>query len=164
MFRIMCRNYQKKKTMSKNVQSEKYKSPAYWTQLIQLSLYEMIQDYLSREGVTKKEFAERLGVSKGYVSQILNGDFDHRLSKLVQLGLACGRIPKFEFMPISESSETLRNTYLSPKTWQKTGSYSGITKIERINPFRDQNPYLQSQRYTGERIDWENGNNNTKTA
>ena len=164
MFQKIYRNYPKKITMNKTEKVEKYKSSAYWTQLIQLSLYEMIQDYLSSEGLTKKEFAERLGVSKGYVTQILNGDFDHRLSKLVQLGLACGRIPKFEFMPISESSETLRDTYLSPKTWHKTGSYSGTTKIERINPFRDHSTYLKSHRYTGEGIEWENGDDNTKTA
>ena len=35
--------------------------------------------------MTQSEFAERLGVSKGYISQILNGDFDHKLSKLTQL-------------------------------------------------------------------------------
>ena len=82
-----------KTTMKLNKNRNKYDSPAYWTQLIQLSLQDNIRHYLEEKHLTQSEFAERLGVSKGYISQILNGDFDHKLSKLTQLALACEMVP-----------------------------------------------------------------------
>lgn len=38
----------------------------------------------------KSQLAEYLGVSKGYVSQLLNGDYDHCMSKFFELALAFG--------------------------------------------------------------------------
>ena len=38
----------------------------------------------------KSRLAEYLGVSKGYVSQLLNGDYDYRMSKFIELALAFG--------------------------------------------------------------------------
>lgn len=50
----------------------------------------------------RTQLAEYLGVSKGYASQILNGEYDHRLSKLVKLSLAFGYVPKVDFVPIDQ--------------------------------------------------------------
>lgn len=102
----------------------KFKSPEYWTQLIQIMLYNKIQEYLDANGMTKKEFAEKLGVSKGYVSQILNGDFDHKLSKISELAIACELIPKVEFIPIASAQETLEESYFKPIEWNSYKSYS----------------------------------------
>lgn len=43
--------------------------------------------------MTKSEFAQKMGVSKGYISQILNGDFDHKLSKFIELSLMINKVP-----------------------------------------------------------------------
>ena len=40
--------------------------------------------------------AERLGVSKGYVSQVMNGNFNFSISKLVDLALTLGVAPDLE--------------------------------------------------------------------
>lgn len=103
---------------------EKYASPEYWTQLIQILLYNKIQDYLDSHNMTKKEFAEKLGVSKGYVSQILNGDFDHKLSKLSELALACDLVPKIEFVPIKYAQEVVKDSYLKPIEWNCYDDFS----------------------------------------
>ena len=42
----------------------------------------------------KSRLAEYLGVSKGYVSQLLNGDYDHCMSKFFELALAFGMVRK----------------------------------------------------------------------
>lgn len=42
----------------------------------------------------KSQLAEYLGVSKGYLSQLLNGDYDHRMSKFFELALAFGMVRK----------------------------------------------------------------------
>lgn len=72
---------------------ELLKSKEYWLSKIQINLYNEIEKYLKVENITKTQFAEKLGVSKSYVTQVLNGDFDHKISKLVELTLAIEKIP-----------------------------------------------------------------------
>ena len=56
---------------------------------------------MKSNGLNRTQLAEKLGVSKGYVSQIMNGDSDHRLSKLVELSLAIGLVPNLNFEELS---------------------------------------------------------------
>ena len=57
---------------------------------------------MKETGKNRKELAEHLGVTKSYVTQLLNGDFDHRLSKFVELSLAFGYVPKIDLIPKDE--------------------------------------------------------------
>ena len=108
----------------------------YWTTRIQLDLFNHILNYMQENGMNRAQLAQKLGVTKGYVTQVLNGDFDHRLSKLVELSLAIGLIPKLEFLPKADFFEE-RNTISSP-----------FEKIERIAPIK---PTLKfSKPYQGE--------------
>ena len=81
---------------------ELLKCNEYWIGEIQLNLFEMIEDYLKKNNLSRIQFAEQLGVTKGYVSQVLNGEFDHRLSKLVELAMAIGKVPRIDFIDIEE--------------------------------------------------------------
>ena len=65
-----------------------------------MALYECAGKFMKRKGLNKKQLAEHLGVSAGYVSQVLNGDYDHRLSKFVELSMDFGYIPKIQFVPV----------------------------------------------------------------
>jgi len=78
------------------------KSKGYNITKIQNELYRQLTNYLEENKITRTQFAKELGVSKGYVSQILNGDFDYKLSKLVELSLAIGKIPDIKFTPFAE--------------------------------------------------------------
>lgn len=120
----------KKLIEMKFLNKDKYESSAYWTQLIQLMIFDEIKRYLEERHLTRKEFAERLGVSKGYVSQILNGEFDHKLSKLVELALACDMVPRIELMPKDYAKQVVENTYLRPSDWKRCNIYV------RTIPFR----------------------------
>lgn len=82
---------------------ENMKVHYYWTAKIQLQLFRAINEYLKENDMTRKEFADQLGVSKGYVSQILNGNFDHKLSKMIELMLAIGMVPSLEMVPVEEA-------------------------------------------------------------
>lgn len=77
------------------------KSKEYWITKIQLDLFEMIENYLKVNNLSKKQLAEKLGVSKSYITQILNGNFDHKISKLVELSLAFEKVPLLEYKNIS---------------------------------------------------------------
>lgn len=81
---------------------ELLKSPAYWTAGLQSELYRQIVDYMERHHMNKTQFAEYLGCSKGYVTQLLNGDFDHKMSKFVELSLAINKIPEITFLDVDE--------------------------------------------------------------
>lgn len=65
----------------------------YWEELIKTQLFQIVEQHLEDKQMTKKDFAHKIGVSKGYVSQVLNGDRDHRLSKIVEFALAVGKAP-----------------------------------------------------------------------
>jgi len=61
----------------------------YVVSQIQLNLLNLIGDYKKKNKLKDFQLADELGVSKGYVSQLLNVTFDHKISKLVDLALAC---------------------------------------------------------------------------
>lgn len=81
------------------------RNPEYWIANAQIMLYNCADSFMKSTGKNRTQLAEHLGVSKGYVSQLLNGDYDHKLSKLVELSLAFGYIPKLNFIPFDEYIE-----------------------------------------------------------
>ncbi|MDE7180657.1 MAG: helix-turn-helix domain-containing protein [Muribaculaceae bacterium] len=77
-------------------------SPEYWIAKTQINLYNCAENFMETHKFNRVQLANHLGVSKGYVSQLLNGDYDHKLSKFFELALAFGYVPKIEFRPIKE--------------------------------------------------------------
>ncbi len=73
------------------------KTKEYWLSNLQIDLFNVISDYLKDNDKTQSEFADDLNYTKGYVSQILNGNFNHRIEKLVELSLAVGKAPVIKF-------------------------------------------------------------------
>ena len=73
-------------------------SKEYWLTKIQLDLFSMIETYRKENNLNRTQLANKLGVTKGYITQILNGDFDHRVSKLVELAIFFGKVPVINFM------------------------------------------------------------------
>lgn len=103
--------------------AELLKSAGYWIAKIQTDLYRELLSFMKRTHKNSSQLAEYLGCSKGYVSQLLNGNFDHKISKLVELSLAIGKAPNIEFMDISnyflkndESFSAVRATTSDPTT------------------------------------------------
>lgn len=92
---------------------ELLKSPAYWTAGLQMELYRQIVAYMERHHMKKSQLAEYLGCTKGYVTQLLNGDFDHKLSKFVELSLAINKIPEITFTDVDEYIVSERNAYIA---------------------------------------------------
>lgn len=64
----------------------------------------------------KSQLAEHLGCTKGYVTQLLNGDFDHKLSKFVELSLAINKIPEITFSDVDEYIVSDRNAYIASQS------------------------------------------------
>lgn len=81
---------------------ELLRSPEYWFENIQNELFRQLSSYLERENITQTEFAEKLGFTKGYVSQVMQGNFNYTLKKLIDLSLAMGQIPDLQFKTIED--------------------------------------------------------------
>lgn len=82
------------------------KSKEYWLAKFQVELFNHVQNYLNDNNLTRTDLAKSLGVTKGYVSQVLNGDADHRISKIIELALSIGYVPDIQFKSFEEYLST----------------------------------------------------------
>lgn len=81
---------------------ELVQTPEYWFETIQNEIFRQVDAYLKANKLTQTQFAEQLGVSKGYVSQVMKGEFNYTLKKLIELSLAIGKVPVLEYKPLTE--------------------------------------------------------------
>ncbi|MDD4754568.1 MAG: helix-turn-helix transcriptional regulator [Prolixibacteraceae bacterium] len=81
---------------------ELLKTEEYWFETIQNEIYRQVEAYLRENNLTQSQFAEKLGVTKGYVSQILNGNYNATLKKLIELSLTIEIAPVFDFQNLNE--------------------------------------------------------------
>lgn len=82
----------------------------YWLVQIQTDLYNLVRQYLEQNNMTQTEFADKFGVTKGYISQIMNGNFNHSLAKLIEISLAIGKVPSMNFNNIEDISKSESTT------------------------------------------------------
>ncbi|NVM62001.1 transcriptional regulator with XRE-family HTH domain [Mucilaginibacter sp. SG538B] len=82
--------------------AEVLKRPEYWFEAIQNDLYEQVALYMEAEELNQTELAKVLGYSKGYISQILNGHFNHSIKKLIDLSVKIGKVPVVSYQDIDE--------------------------------------------------------------
>jgi len=75
-----------------------YKTSEYWVEELQNEIYRQVINYMQKYNLNQNELAEKWGVSKGYVSQILKGSCNFSLKKLVELSLALERAPVLQYV------------------------------------------------------------------
>lgn len=90
--------------------------PEYWLETIQNEIFRQVTAYLKDNKITQSQFAEQLGVSKGYVSQIMKGEFNYTLKKLIELSLAIDKAPVINFEPLAEITPIINNEVSSSET------------------------------------------------
>ncbi len=78
---------------------ELYQQPEYWVEEIQNELYRQVTEFMNANSLNQNELAEKWGVSKGYISQILKGNSNFTIKKLVELSLAMGKAPILQYVP-----------------------------------------------------------------
>lgn len=99
------------------------KTPEYWLEEIQGEVYRLLKDYMDANNLNQKEISYKLGFSQSYISQILNGNFNFTISKLIELSLAVGRVPELRF--------TVVDDYLKDESTPKlTYHYTHITNSD----------------------------------
>lgn len=87
--------------------------PEYWVAQIQTEIYRCADRYMEEHHMNRTEFAQYLGVSKGYVTQLLSGDYNYSLEKLVELSLKIGYVPQVSFEEIERTLQMDANPVIS---------------------------------------------------
>jgi len=81
---------------------ELLRTEEYWFETFQNDIFRMVAEYIQKEGINQTRLAEQLGVSKGYISQIMNGNFNYTLKKMIELSLALKKAPALEFKNLEQ--------------------------------------------------------------
>lgn len=69
---------------------------------IHCELLNQLNEFLNKNNITQTDFARFIGVSKGYMSQLVNSssEHDHKISKIIYMALAMGKMPVLTFQDI----------------------------------------------------------------
>ncbi len=81
-------------------------SKEFWEENFKTVFFEAIEDYLEKNNLSRTDFANKIGVSRGYISQLMNGDSDHRLSKLIELSISIGKAP---YLYLKDMEDVMHN-------------------------------------------------------
>ena len=84
-------------------------SAHYWISRIQHDVFELLEGYRKEKNYSRKELADEMGVDKSYISQVLNGNFNYIIKKLVSLALFSGRVPVIKFVSKEAYLENHKN-------------------------------------------------------
>jgi transcriptional regulator with XRE-family HTH domain len=77
----------------------------YWIDEFQNEIFRQVTNYMNSNNLNQKELAESLGFSKGYISQILNGDCNFTIKKIVDLSIKLGKAPILKYHTIEDYYE-----------------------------------------------------------
>ncbi|MCX6221463.1 MAG: helix-turn-helix transcriptional regulator [Bacteroidia bacterium] len=97
-------------------EAELVKRPEYWLETIQNEIYRQVAAYLKDNNMTQTQLAIQLGVSKGYISQVMKGEFNYTLKKLIELSLAVGKAPVIVFKPLEDTTKSDKEEFSLPSS------------------------------------------------
>jgi len=76
---------------------------------MQLKILNLLEEFMQNKNLKRNELAEKLEVTKGYISQIMNVAYDHKLTKVIELALACEKVPMLFFVEMDKLIQEDRN-------------------------------------------------------
>jgi transcriptional regulator with XRE-family HTH domain len=97
---------------------------------------------LAEHGVTRQELADRLGKSKGYVSQLLNGERNMTLRTLADLGHAFGMrfalraMPATAAVPLPAAAVEAGRAAFATEYERTTGEARVLIPAQTVESFR----------------------------
>ena len=112
---------------------ELLKDPVYWTTGLQMELYRQIVSFMEQHHMNKTQLAQYLGCTKGYVTQLLNGDYDHKISKFIELSLAINKIPEITFSDVDEYITSDKNAYVAQQSSDEAFTELDLNPTELYN-------------------------------
>ncbi len=96
------------------------KTKEFWMEKVQNHLFASLQAYMEKNNLDKAQIAKQIGVELSYISNILNGNFDGKLSRLIELALSINRAPVVNLEDLNVyiqkdklGLQLLNNTYIT---------------------------------------------------
>ena len=65
----------------------------FYVYTAQADLLDLLYEYMDKNNLNRTQLANKLGVSKGYITQLMSGRYDHKFSKISEMALAIGKAP-----------------------------------------------------------------------
>ena len=76
--------------------------PNYLLTRYQNEIYRQLVEYMEKNKLSQRDVAKALNVSDAYISQVLHGEFNFTLKKLIELALFIGKAPMLSFVDKDE--------------------------------------------------------------
>ena len=80
-------------------------NPEYWITRIQIEVCRCADAFMKAHNMNRAQLADYFGVTQGAISQMLAGNYNCSLSKLVDIAIRLGYVPKIDFTPLSEKMD-----------------------------------------------------------
>lgn len=112
------------------------KLPEFWMENIQNEIYFALKNYMREKKLNQTELAEELGFTKGYISQVLHGNFNHSVKKLIELTIAINKVPNIN---LTESLDQ----YLVQMDYMSSGKIIEMKEINVGSSKIDENENIQ---------------------
>jgi transcriptional regulator with XRE-family HTH domain len=114
--------------------NELIKTEEYWMEDVQNEIFRQVYFYMNKESLNQTQLAKRLNVSKGYISQILNGNFNFSLKKLIELSLKLNVAPIINYESIDQYLKRKEDeNIISLETYYSRGEKVNTELTEKAN-------------------------------
>jgi len=103
----------------------------YWMETIQQAIHEALLAYMEKHGLNQTELAGKLGFTRGYVSQLMNGNFNLSQRKIIQLLLKLDMVPDLRIRSVDDylaSTKASRTTSAPRKAATKPTRMAAAVK------------------------------------
>lgn len=87
---------------------------------------------MENKGVSRKELAERLGTSKGYITQLLDGRANMTLRKIADVFAALGEAVELTSKPVESTVRPIMTICEAPANWRKPAQQAWSQPIKVV--------------------------------
>ena len=98
-----------------------------------MDVTEAFCEILETEGLTRQNLAEKMGRTRGFISQVLNGDRNMTLGTLAEMAYRLGYCPEFKLEKATEKS-TLTGRFTVDIEEEEEDAWAGFADVAKEKP------------------------------
>ena len=102
---------------------ESQTDPAYWAEIAKLDFSVTVSDCISDQKTNKTDFAQKVGVSKQYITKILGGNANFTIESMAKIAFALGKKLKISMIPLDSEHGSLME---SSSVWGNVSAHQAL--------------------------------------